>query len=270
MQDEVRTVGAEDPRGVAFRLADRAGVLEQGAELLHRDREVAAQQPLPEVVVKGPAHGRLQKGDTAGVRRGMPRVLVRVVEAPQRLEERREQGVLVSTRGGGDPPRNERRRVLQRPHITHHRLRHPQRQLMQPLVRHDQEHRQILEPASDSAQNHRATRPVLSSGQKIPGHHRSSQTGLRPEHRLSVRDAHHPPDLQARRPDPVGDARQLPSRGASSLRMLCHCHQNRALGHAAPLPGGTRHLLPVFAASVRMIVQWPVKRPQRVAARTAL
>ncbi len=56
VQDEIAALGAEDPRGVALRLADRPGVLEQRTEFLHRDRQVAAQQSFPEVVVEGPAH----------------------------------------------------------------------------------------------------------------------------------------------------------------------------------------------------------------------
>ncbi len=56
VQNEIRAVGAEDPGGIRLRIADRAGVFEERAEFLHRDRQITAQNPFPEIVVEGPAH----------------------------------------------------------------------------------------------------------------------------------------------------------------------------------------------------------------------
>ena len=85
----IRAMGAEHFRRIALGLADRAGVIEQRAELADGDRQVGAQQVFAEEVIERPPDRRLQEGDPAGVRRGVPGVTVAVVQTPQRSEEGR-------------------------------------------------------------------------------------------------------------------------------------------------------------------------------------
>ncbi len=227
VQHEVGEVGAEHTGRVALRLADRAGVLEQRAQFLDRDRQVAAQQPLPEVVVEGASRRRLEEGDTAGVGRGVPGVFVGVVEAAQCPEERRQHGFPVGAGGGGDAARDEARGVLQRPDVAHDRLGHPQRQVPYALVGHHQEDRQVPETAADPVQHGAATRgpvegaarpgecasrrgergagPVTGGPGKVPGHQRRRQTSLGAQYGVRVLRRDLPPDFEAARLDRVPD-----------------------------------------------------------------
>lgn len=256
MQHEVGEVGAEHTGRVALRLADRAGVLEQRAQFLHRDRQVAAQQPLPEVVVEGASRRRLEEGDTAGVGRGVPGVLVGVVEAAQRPEERRQHGFPVGAGGGGDAARDEARGVLQWPDVAHDRLGHPQRQVPYALVGHHQEDRQVPETAADPAQHGAAARgpvegaarpgegasrrgergagPVTGGPGKVPGHQRSRETSLGAQYRVRVLRRDRPPDFEAARLDRVPDLPQLLGPGALAPRVFRYRDQDPAVGHAFP------------------------------------
>ena len=111
-------VGAEDARGVALRLADRAGVVVQRPELPHRDRQVRAQHLLAVEAEEGAADRRLHERGTAGVTRRVPRVRVGVGEVHEPAEERRQDRVQVAARGRVDAPRDERRAVLGHPDVA--------------------------------------------------------------------------------------------------------------------------------------------------------
>ena len=57
----VGAVRAEHARRIPLVLADRAGVIEQRAQLPDADRQVRAQQVLAEIVEEHPAHRRLEE-----------------------------------------------------------------------------------------------------------------------------------------------------------------------------------------------------------------
>ncbi|MCY1560041.1 hypothetical protein D9M68_971330 [compost metagenome] len=65
-------VGVEDARRVALARADRAVVLQQLAQLLHRVAHVGAQHVFAEELVEHLAHRALEEGHTTRVPRAVP------------------------------------------------------------------------------------------------------------------------------------------------------------------------------------------------------
>ncbi|CAK7283946.1 hypothetical protein SGPA1_21921 [Streptomyces misionensis JCM 4497] len=236
VQHEVRAVRTEDAGRVALGLADRAGVLEKGTQLADRDRQVRAEQALAVVVEELPADRRLQERDAAGVRRGVPGVLVRLVEAAERLEEGRQDRLAVGTGGGGHPPGDEGGSVLERPDIAGDHLGDPQRKPLElppsiRLVRHHEQHRQILEPLSDKAEHRRATAVLLSRASvagQVPGDHGTRETGLRPKDGPGVLGPRRPPHLKTLALQFLADPGQL---GTCGDRAFGHRHEDCVVHH---------------------------------------
>ncbi|GAA3085389.1 hypothetical protein GCM10020000_84840 [Streptomyces olivoverticillatus] len=73
VQDEIGAFGSEDAGRVAFGVADGPGVLEERAEFLDGNRQVAAQQALAEIVEESAADRGFQEGDASGVGGGCAR-----------------------------------------------------------------------------------------------------------------------------------------------------------------------------------------------------
>ena len=111
----VRAVRAEDARGVALALADRAAVAEHRAERAALDAHVGAKQVLAEEVEEHAADRRFQERDAALVAGRGPRVLALAVVARQRGGVRRQQRLDVTLDRGLHAARDERRRVVEDP-----------------------------------------------------------------------------------------------------------------------------------------------------------
>ena len=111
--DEITVVGVEDPRGVALRRRDRAGVIEELSELVDRVAYVGAQHVLAEELVEHLSDRRLQERDPARVSRAVPgvRAVLRIID--QRAEKRGCQRLQVGFGFADDVARDEFRRVLE-------------------------------------------------------------------------------------------------------------------------------------------------------------
>ncbi len=107
--DAVGAMGPEDPGGVALVLAHGTGVVQQRAQGAHADREVAAEQVLPEIVEEDPPHRRLEKRGAAGVTRGVPGVLVFLAESHDGGRQRRQHHLDVALDRRHHPPTRRRR-----------------------------------------------------------------------------------------------------------------------------------------------------------------
>ena len=113
VRHEKQVVGVEDPGGVPFRRRDRARVVKQLSQFVHRVADIGPQHVFAEELVEHLPHGRLQKRHPARVPGAMPRIrpVVRVVH--QRPEKRRGQRVEVAPRLAGNVPRHKFGSVLE-------------------------------------------------------------------------------------------------------------------------------------------------------------
>ena len=96
--DEKQVVGVENPRGVAFAGRDRAGVVEQLAQFVHRVAHVGAQHVLAEELVEHLSHRALEESHAAGVAGAVPGIGAIGGVMRERAEERRRQGIQVVPR----------------------------------------------------------------------------------------------------------------------------------------------------------------------------
>ncbi len=140
--DEVRAVGAKHARRVVFRFSDGARVVEQGADLAHRDRNVGAKQFLAEELHEGAARRVLHEGRSAGVSGRVPRVLVLVSKIGKRLEHRWQQGGAIAVDRGHDTAADEVGRILEEPDVVVHLGQHLGRHVSNRAAGGQQENRQ--------------------------------------------------------------------------------------------------------------------------------
>lgn len=239
VQYEVRPVGAEDAGGVALGVADGAAVLEEGTQLLHRDRQVGAEEPLTVVVEERPADGRFQERHPSGVGGGVPGVLVGVVEPAQRLEERRQDGVAVGAGGVEDTAGDEGRRVFQGPDVADGGLGHPQGQPFQAVVgllTHHDEDGEAGEAAGDLPQDcpspAACVLPLL--GRQVPGDDGSGQAGLRTQRGTGALDRPRPPHLQPAVLQLFADPAQLVTADAPAQGILAQGQKDTTVRHDTP------------------------------------
>ena len=141
---EQRLVRAEDARGVALAFGDRAGVIEQRAELADRHRDVRAQRVLAEELVEQLADRALAEGDAAAVAGRVPGVAGVQRVFHQRLEHRRRQALEVELRRAGDRAGQELGRVLEQAHEGVRVLEHAGRHHLRGALVAEQEDRQAV------------------------------------------------------------------------------------------------------------------------------
>jgi hypothetical protein len=110
--DEEQVVGIENARCIAFRSGNRAGVVQQLAQFVHRIAHVGAQHVFAKELVEHLAHRALQEGHAAGVAGAVPGVGAIVGVVHQRAEERRGQAVQIALGFADDVARHEFRRVF--------------------------------------------------------------------------------------------------------------------------------------------------------------
>ncbi|MNU79357.1 hypothetical protein D3C71_689710 [compost metagenome] len=141
--DEEGVVGAEVARGLVLGLLDRAGVVQQRAQLRHRNRQIAAQRVLTIELVEGTPDRRLGEGHAAGMARRMPGIVRLGSVMDQRLEERRQQVLHVVFGCTHHLPRNEALGVFEQEDEAVDVLEQLARHLLDGAPLAVQEHRQV-------------------------------------------------------------------------------------------------------------------------------
>ncbi len=141
--DEEGMVGTEVACRLVLGILDRAGVIEQRAQLRHRDRQIAAQGVLAIELMECAADRRLGERHAAGMARRMPGIvrLGRMVD--QRLEERRQQVLHVVFGRAHHLPRDEALGVFEQEDEAVDVLEQLARHLLDGAALAVQEHRQV-------------------------------------------------------------------------------------------------------------------------------
>ena len=136
-------VGTEVACRFVLGVLDRAGVVEQRAQLRHRDRQVAAQGVLTVELVECTTDRRLGERHAAGMARRVPGIvrLGRMVD--QRLEERRQQVLHVVFGRAHHLPRDEALGVFEQENEAVDVLEQLARHLLDGAALAVQEHRQV-------------------------------------------------------------------------------------------------------------------------------
>ncbi|MCY1529202.1 hypothetical protein D9M68_643350 [compost metagenome] len=152
VEHRIAGVGAEDPRGIGFRLADRAAVVEYRAEVAALDAAVGTKQVLAEEVEEHPAHRRFGEGDAALVPRRCPGVLLLQGVADQRIGERWQQVLEVALDRGHHPPGDKGCGVLEHPDEFVGQFHGFDRETLLGAAIGHQKHRHMLVALADGAQ----------------------------------------------------------------------------------------------------------------------
>ena len=150
----VSAVRAEHAGGVFFTLADRAGVIQQRAQLAHRNGQVGTEQVFSEIIEKGPADRRLQKGRPPGVARRVPRIFMDPGKAGQGAEHGGQQIFAIAVYRGPDPARDKGGGVLEEPDKIVGASQHVQRNLGRVFAIREQKYRHLGVASAHRVQNH--------------------------------------------------------------------------------------------------------------------